>query len=126
MNTRIQTGLLEVGPELDSLKIEAQKAECTVFTFKGELLYDKSALIQAINDELDFPETTVNWDALHDNLQSLCTLSSLGIILIFEYTRLFRDRDSEDFKTAIMVLESVMEYWNSHHQIFAVWVLSTK
>jgi RNAse (barnase) inhibitor barstar len=92
----------------------ARELDFALFQVDGERLRSKEALLDALAQEMDFPDYFGrNWDALLDCMRDLSWRRSPGYLLLFEHADELLTSSPSDFTTFIEIAHQASNDWRS-------------
>jgi len=117
-----RAGIYQLPPDVGALEAAAADSDFALWRVDLGAVRSKQDLLDAIARELAFPDWFgSNWDALEDCLTDLSWCVASGYVLILTNAGGFAEAASEDFETALEVLDGAAEYWYDEDVPF--WVL---
>lgn len=98
-----------------SIEYLSKKCETKGFQFfyiNGSQVSNKETFLNEVALSLQFPDYFgKNWDALQDCLTDLEWVSAQGYVIFYEDAESFAQQNPQDWKIALNVLSSAVEFW---------------
>ena len=117
-----RSGVYSVTGKINDFERTARAARLSVVKVDLKSAKGKLEFLASLAKTLKFPKHFgQNWDALHDLLTDLSWLKATGWVILLLNAKPFADRHTEDFETAVEVLNAATAHWRSQGKPF--WVL---
>ena len=96
---------------VDEVAARCQEHECQLIDLDGSAISNKAEFLQACAKAMQFPEYFGNnWDAFEDCFTDLLDASANPLIVLYAQPETFIETDPEQWKLAINILQSAVEY----------------
>ncbi|MEC4812271.1 MAG: barstar family protein [Scytonema sp. PMC 1069.18] len=99
---------------LDKIIEKLSQQKIQVFYLDGREISSKETFLRKVAEAMNFPTYFgVNWDALDECITDLTWCPAQRYVLFYERPDIFAQADPDNWQTAINILRSAEEYWET-------------
>ncbi|UBF24964.1 barstar family protein [Kovacikia minuta CCNUW1] len=106
---------------LDAYFSQLREQGWKLFSLEGERIANKSDFLQACAQVMHFPPYFGNnWDAFEECMTDPGIISINQLILLYNHPENFAQNEPNQWKTAVYILRTAIEYWSEKNVLMYV------